>query len=379
MKKLHLLFAVALLQSLNLASQSVGIGTNAPNSSAQLDIVSTNKGLLMPRMTAAQRTAIATPATGLTVYQTDGTAGFYFYNGAGWSQLGTGGGGSNPWTISGNNIYNSNTANVGIGITAPLEKLHVKGDTRVDAINNSVGVDLALYAGDNEGATLRFYDNLTTPVQTASISSNANQLMIFRTGNFLLLNEDGLGISNVSPLTKLHIASGQDAGLGNTSNGFVMLGSGTGANMILDNNEIIARNNSQGADLFLQNDGGNVILCGAENGAVGIGVNSGASIPAGYLLAIDGKVMSEEVNVQLSGNWPDYVFEKNYELPSLASLRQYVATHKHLPNIPAAADVEKNGIALGDMQKKMMEKIEELTLYVLKLEEEITKLKTSRQ
>jgi hypothetical protein len=97
------------------------------------------------------------------------------------------------------------------------------------------------------------------------------------------------------------------------------------------------------------------------------------------LLAIDGKVMSEEVNVQLSGNWPDYVFEKNYHLPAFDSLRQFVNTHKHLPNIPTAADVEKNGIALGDMQKKMMEKIEELTLYVLKLEEEISKLKNSRQ
>jgi hypothetical protein len=379
MYKLSFLLCALCTWCLHTTGQNVGIGTNTPNNSAQLDIVSTTKGLLMPRMTAAQRTAIATPATGLTVYQTDGTAGFYFYNGAAWSQLGAGGGGSNPWTISGNSIYNNNTANVGIGTTAPSEKLHVKGDARVDAPTNTVGIDFNLYAGDNQGATIRFYDNLIAPVQTGSISSNVNQMMFFRSGNFMMLTDEGLGILNASPLTRLHITTGQDAGLANTSNGFVMLGNATGANVILDNNEIIARNNSAGADLFIQNDGGNVILCGSEQGAVGIGVNSGASIPAGYLLAIDGKVMSEEVNVQLSGNWPDYVFEKNYHLPAFDSLRQFVNTHKHLPNIPTAADVEKNGIALGDMQKKMMEKIEELTLYVLKLEEEISKLKNSRQ
>ena len=111
---------------------------------------------------------------------------------------------------------------------------------------------------------------------------------------------------------------------------------------------------------------------------VGIGVSSGASIPAGFLLAVDGKIISEEVKVQLSGNWPDYVFDKKYKLLSFDELRKFIAANKHLPNIQAAAEVEKNGIELGDMQKRMMEKIEELTLYVLKLEEEIKKLKTKK-
>lgn len=78
MKKLFLL----LLSLYALSSYAqVGINTNTPNSSAQLDITSTDKGLLIPRMTAAQRGSIASPATGLMVYQTDGTTGFYFNNG----------------------------------------------------------------------------------------------------------------------------------------------------------------------------------------------------------------------------------------------------------------------------------------------------------
>jgi len=70
-------------------SQSVSINNNAviADSTAILDVSSTTKGLLIPRMTASQKTAIVTPATGLLIYQTDGTAGFYYFNGTSWLLL----------------------------------------------------------------------------------------------------------------------------------------------------------------------------------------------------------------------------------------------------------------------------------------------------
>lgn len=70
----------------------VGIGTTTPAASALLDLTSTNKGILIPRMTAAQKTTITSPSTGLLIFQTDAPAGFYYYNGSGWlnmSNLGT--------------------------------------------------------------------------------------------------------------------------------------------------------------------------------------------------------------------------------------------------------------------------------------------------
>lgn len=82
----------------SLHAQSVGINTNSPHASAALDIVSTTQGILAPRMTATQRSSIASPEAGLLVYQTDGTAGFYYYDGSSWSPV-SGGGIATPISI----------------------------------------------------------------------------------------------------------------------------------------------------------------------------------------------------------------------------------------------------------------------------------------
>ncbi|MEI9946344.1 MAG: hypothetical protein WDN26_19250 [Chitinophagaceae bacterium] len=88
MKKVqHLLLAFLVLATVNTHAQ-VAIGTPTPDASAQLDITSTTKGLLIPRMTAAQRTGIGTPADGLLVYQTDATKGLYIYINAAWTLMG---------------------------------------------------------------------------------------------------------------------------------------------------------------------------------------------------------------------------------------------------------------------------------------------------
>ncbi|MFY0602244.1 MAG: hypothetical protein JXR03_21390 [Cyclobacteriaceae bacterium] len=94
-------------------------------------------------------------------------------------------------------------------------------------------------------------------------------------------------------------------------------------------------------------------------------------------LDIDGKVRSEEVKVEVF-NWPDYVFDETYELRSLEETKEFISKNKHLPEIPSAKEAEADGIDLGDMNMKLLKKIEELTLYQIalleKLEEQADRL-----
>ena len=124
MKKFLSLFAFS-FSFFTSFSQSLAINTDgsSANNSALLDVKSTTKGMLIPRMDSAQRAAIPAPAEGLLVYQTNKDSGFYYYDGAGWQQIA--GSSNNTWKRSGNHIYNNNTGNVGIGITTPAAKLHV--------------------------------------------------------------------------------------------------------------------------------------------------------------------------------------------------------------------------------------------------------------
>ena len=131
-KSLSTLFLALLFGS--TFAQSVAInatGANA-NASSILDITSTSQGFLTPRMTQAQRNAITGPATGLLIYQTDNTPGFYYYNGSAW----TGIGGASPWTTSGSDIYRT-TGVVGIGNAAPSGafELDVHGDVRLSPLS----------------------------------------------------------------------------------------------------------------------------------------------------------------------------------------------------------------------------------------------------
>ena len=103
-----------------------------------------------------------------------------------------------------------------------------------------------------------------------------------------------------------------------------------------------------------------------------VGGTAGAT---GYVAAINGKLIATEVRVQPQANWPDYVFGKDHTLLSLEELEASINANKHLPGIPSASEVKEGGIMLGEMQTKQMEKIEELTLYVIELGKQNKELK----
>ena len=125
---------------------------------------------------------------------------------------------------------------------------------------------------------------------------------------------------------------------------------------------------SDGITLMNVSEAGNHFLFGN----LSLGTPTGA---VGYRMSVDGKMIAEEVRVELSQDWPDYVFHADYQLTSLAELEKEIIQLGHLPGIPSASIVEDEGFDLGEMNRMLLEKIEELTLYIIEQNKEIEVIK----
>jgi hypothetical protein len=106
--------------------------------------------------------------------------------------------------------------------------------------------------------------------------------------------------------------------------------------------------------------------------------NNSVVIPSGstYKLAVGGGIIAEKVRVATSGttSWADYVFDKDYKLRSLTDLDNFIKTNKHLPDIPTTTEVTENGVDLAQTQVLLLQKIEELTLYVIEQNKKIARM-----
>lgn len=111
-----------------------------------------------------------------------------------------------------------------------------------------------------------------------------------------------------------------------------------------------------------------------STGSIGIGTMSFVDGNDTYKLSVDGKVRAHAIKVYT--DWADYVFEDDYDLPTLDEVEQHIKEKGHLKDIPSAEEVEENGIELGEMNKLLLQKIEELTLYTIELKKEIEELKS---
>ena len=105
---------------------------------------------------------------------------------------------------------------------------------------------------------------------------------------------------------------------------------------------------------------------------------------AEYPLAVNGKIRAKEVKVE--SDWADFVFEDDYKLRSLSELETFIQKNKHLPEIPTEGEVKKDGISVGEMNAKLLQKIEELSLYLIEMNkllekqnEEINQLKSKNK
>jgi hypothetical protein len=97
------------------------------------------------------------------------------------------------------------------------------------------------------------------------------------------------------------------------------------------------------------------------------GVGLGTKLLSGHKLAVEGSIGARKIKVTQEA-WADFVFEEDYQLPSLQELERYVKKNKHLPDVPSEKEVQQEGIDLGEMNKILLQKMEELTLYMIKLE-----------
>jgi len=117
------------------------------------------------------------------------------------------------------------------------------------------------------------------------------------------------------------------------------------------------------------------VLIENESGNVGIGTATPSE-----KLSVNGNIRAKEINVE-TANWPDYVFDDDYQMPSLIETEAFIKQHKHLPGMPNKEQVAAEGISLGEMNRKLLEKVEELTLMLIQeqqkrigLEEKVNKL-----
>ncbi len=184
-----ILFALLAISAATFA-QSVGINSTgaAPDASAMLDVSSTTKGFLAPRMTAEQRGLISSPATGLLVYQTDGTAGYYYYNGSVWTQIGAASG-STQWTTTGSDIY-YNSGNVGVGTT------NLQGRLTIGGFGHGVAAGITMIPDNNTaGGHYMTFTNAGYTTAIGSIARGPGNTVVYNTSSDYRLKENVVNIS----------------------------------------------------------------------------------------------------------------------------------------------------------------------------------------
>jgi len=317
----------------------------------------------------------------------------------------------------------STTGNIGIGITSPAAALHllsagtslnptsqysgnliIQGNSGGRSTVSGASLEFAIPAG-TDGNNPWGQARIITVAGTTNTSSDATGKMIL--GTRRSFNKLGMGGALWNYGDDLTIDGGGQVGIGTTTpkatlqvNGAVLIqganidsrfAAGSDFSYLLNSGRMLIgwnRSAGGGETDFISNPGGGVtggfafynydnagvmsqLLSIQANGSIGIGT----AITNGYKLAVKGSVIATSVKVQLMDVWPDYVFEKSFRRLSLPELEHYVNTEKHLPEMPSAQAVSRDGIDLGEMHVKLLKKIEELTLYLIEQNKQIEILK----
>jgi hypothetical protein len=297
-----------------------------------------------------------------------------------------------PSALLAQNVFPTN-GNVGIGTTNPDQHLTVDGGNI--KLTNSTGYPFGYNLNMNiSGGWARDYSfsygdsgklfslgafSIGGTLQYGFIGGNiTTNTTAYNTPWMVFLPSGNIGIGTKSPATKLQIDNGED--ISPNTGGYVTIGSMDSANIGFDNNEIMARNNGAISPLYIQNDGGDLVLHNnnaasskfaiKDNGNVLIGKISQEN--SSYKLDVNGNVRANKVVVNTTG--ADYVFDQDFNLLPMDSLQRFVNTWHHLPDIPPASALQRSGMDIGEMQKLLLQKIEELSLYMIHMNQRVREL-----
>jgi hypothetical protein len=410
MKKL--LFLLSFMPVFAIA-QNVGIGTTTP--AAKLDVKAASSYV-------GQFNGLSPMYMG--IFENDLYRGYWgSYSGNPEDvDFGTGSGttGKLHLTIQANpRLTINNTGLIGVGTTNPTHLMHINGGDLF--VQSSSGLIRFGYEGSNEwqlgttggGADLRWYtttDGGLTQTARHYFSQNGNvgiatgipvplaRLDVLGAGATSATNNLMLRASSGDTLLRMRDDGRMGIGYNGVSYGRTINVGGTGINFYTaneagfggavfptDTSLIMWSNSGANNYLVLQPSWGNTGIGTYSpnakfhvNGNTLIGGNS-ERVATGYSLSVAGKIIAEEMRVQLRASWPDYVFADDYKLKPLEEVEQLIKQNKHLPNIPAASVVEKEGFDLGDMNKRLLEKVEELTLYLIEMKKENKNLQQTNQ
>lgn len=224
------------------------------------------------------------------------------------------------------------------------------------------------------------------------IGTTNNKPLIVKTNNTLRMFIDTLGnigLNTMVPYQMLHVVDGNILITGSSDrapgsyNGSILFGcSASSDNQYGQWGIEYVSNENEGYGLNFWRPWapgqlyGDHFLFLADSGNVGIGTKNPQA-----KLAVNGDILAKSIRVNTSSTyWPDYVFENDYQLMSIEELDAYIALHHHLPNIPSAKEIEEKGeVNMEEMNAMLLEKVEELTRYVIDLQKQIDELKNGKE
>ncbi|HKK68357.1 MAG TPA: hypothetical protein VJ946_09095, partial [Bacteroidales bacterium] len=295
----------------------------------------------------------------------------------------------NYWTKTQDDELYYQDGYVGIGLDAPASLLHLHSPVVLPDVPTADegNVDISPRGTDTDDKDLIVQGMRTKSIAKLQLTNhetgkteNDGLLIKMHNKNASIYNQEDGSLSLLTNEVKLKLEQSNNISitggkLAMNDNQILFRGSGDQNHRINYTNENgldgLHIQGNKGVEIATKSDG---IVMTVRDGNVGIGLSNPHE-----KLSVKGKILSEENIVVLNAetsSYPDYVFEDTYNPISLYDLDEYISKNKHLPEIPTAEDVQKEGMKLGEMNTKLLKKIEELTLYTIEQQKTIDELKT---